>query len=172
MPGLGPKKRADLLKARLRPPTETLGPARPIRVEPITTLISARRASELPDAQATTRRVDAKGRLSWTGVAALLGWEPGPLAAQWDGPWLLLRPADPPARDGRCRDRIRLSADDRIGLPAAVLLRLGHHAGRELLLVPYLDDRVLAIAPPSVALLVGPASLTRPASALTQGAAR
>lgn len=160
MPGLAPKKRAELLAQRLRPRHQTPRQAQPLRIEPVTALVSRHIPARLPDVAAITRRGDDKGRISWTDAATHLGWAPGPLKISGEGLWLLLQPADRVAECPRGhRDQARFLVDGRIGLPRAALDRLGHKPGHDVLLVPFPAVATLAIASPAIVTLVAPASL-------------
>ena len=146
----------ERLRARVVAGRATGPTSRRPQPEPPTTP-SARRAVPSAVERAhppTMRGLDDKHRVTYRGLGARLGFAGATFEVRHQGPWVVLVPAAAPA-PARTHHQARLSADDRLTIPAGVRARLGVAAGDEVLIAVLAGGR-LALAHPSVVYLGAP----------------
>lgn len=162
--GIALHKQAELIAANIRGAyalgTAATAPDRPAPLADVIPLVSAPPPLTHPP---TTRVIDTKGRISLRlgrrGLAEVMGWVPGPLCAERDGVWVVLRP-DAEGRPLRRNDgRGVLGTDGRLRVPAALRYLIGVDIGEEVSVLVLSGHDAVALCHPSRLITGAPLAL-------------
>ncbi len=143
MPGdLTARKRADLLKARLRGLPERAGiPGRAAGVPTLAKVLPHRSALPALPCEPVLALIDDKGRVKIRSALEAVGFVPGALQATRDGHWVVLRQS---ACGKPVRNAPRVGADGRLTVAHALRLLLGVEVGDQVFVQPVPKPRCCA----------------------------